>query len=268
MSDIVTSPSSPDSEPEWMNYRVGGVDFQGRQILRVIHRSPACAVYITQLDKDSLGVHAGTSCVDASTSMAEASNLLNELRSVIDQQTVRFRGCQIIGVELSHALEERVAGDTRDFFAGARQFVYSSLRERLNLRYLVAAFVTACVISAGCVIAVIYASSTMDFFIAAGLGGAGALVSVTQRFRRIPIEPYSSGFYISVAGVSRIFVGAVFGAVFLLFQNAGLLLSAANGNPSLLYSAAFVAGFSERMIPEILERFESTAGEDEIAKTT
>jgi hypothetical protein len=225
-------------------------------------------VYITEEEEDGLGWSADSAfCVDVGASLAEASDLLNELRAVIDRPSVRRRGCQIIGVELARAFQERVAGDTRDFFAVARQFVDASLRERLHLRYVVAAFVTTCVVSTACVAGALRLAGSPTFFVAAALGGVGALVSVTQRFRRIPLERYSSSFYTAAAGVSRICVGAVFGALFLMFQKAGLLLAIATDQPFLLFSAAFVAGFSERMIPEILERLETTVGVDDKGTT-
>lgn len=44
--------------------------------------------------------------------------------------------------------------------------------------------------------------------------------------------------------------------VFLLFHKADVLLRFAEGRPFLLYATAFVAGFGERAIPEVLVRFE------------
>ena len=44
--------------------------------------------------------------------------------------------------------------------------------------------------------------------------------------------------------------------VFLLFHKADVLVRFGEGRPFLLYATAFVAGFGERVIPEVLERFE------------
>jgi len=86
-------------------------------------------------------------------------------------------------------------------------------------------------------------------------------VSVSQRFRSIPIEPYSSGLYTSISAVTRAFFGALFGALFMLLHKGGVLLAFAADRLPLLYAAAFVAGFSERLMPEVLERFERTVSD-------
>jgi hypothetical protein len=78
-------------------------------------------------------------------------------------------------------------------------------------------------------------------------------MSVSQRFKTIPIERYTSRLFTAIGGGSRIIYGAAFGTLFLLLQRAGLILQIAAQRPYLLWVAAFIAGFSERAIPELLE---------------
>src|SRR5205814_261204 len=100
-------------------------------------------------------------------------------------------------------------------------------------------------------------SLTREFLLAAILGGVGAIISVSQRFNSIEVERYMSHHLATIGGCSRAVFGCSFGAVFLLFQKAGIILSAANDQPWFLAAAALVAGFSERAIPEVLAQFES-----------
>jgi hypothetical protein len=94
------------------------------------------------------------------------------------------------------------------------------------------------------------------FLVSAIFGAAGAMISVSQRFQRIAAELYATRKFTAVGGAARVGYGAAFGALFMLFHDAGLVLQLDRGNNSLLYAAAFVAGFSERAIPELLQRLE------------
>lgn len=76
------------------------------------------------------------------------------------------------------------------------------------------------------------------------------------RFNTLTIDTYTSRFYISLGGISRIIVGSLFGSVFLMFYNAELLLNVVKG-ASAIAVASLLAGFSERLIPELLGAFEA-----------
>ena len=56
---------------------------------------------------------------------------------------------------------------------------------------------------------------------------------------------------------ARIFFGGMFGATLVLFQKAKLLLTIAEGNFYAIGSFALVAGFSERLIPELISSLET-----------
>jgi hypothetical protein len=58
------------------------------------------------------------------------------------------------------------------------------------------------------------------------------------------------------SGCSRVIFGAIFGAVAHLFVQAELLLPISKVNVFFTAAIAFIAGFSERAIPELLEQME------------
>ncbi|MEM1206831.1 MAG: hypothetical protein AAGN66_26590 [Acidobacteriota bacterium] len=88
----------------------------------------------------------------------------------------------------------------------------------------------------------------------AACGVAGALISVLQRFRTIATSKYASMRSMKIDGAIRMILGGSFGALFLLLQNGELLLGGLTSNPEATASFALVAGFSERLIPGILEK--------------
>jgi hypothetical protein len=242
--------------PPWNGYTAGGVDKHGKQIRDLIHLDFWSCVYTTEDDRIGWQ-HRGSRCIDAPVSAAESSALLNELRAVVKDAGVRRDGIRLIATCLSRAFIQRITNDDRNFFTAARDFLDTKRREALHITYLASAFAASAIIaSAGLALSPYVAQS--DYFVAAALGAVGGFVSVAQRFRSLPIDAFSSVRYTAVSGTIRAILGGVFGALFLLFQRAGLLLSVINGRPAAIYSLALIAGFSERFIPELLHRLEST----------
>jgi hypothetical protein len=252
----------------WLLYKPGGRDAEDNEIEVVIHKSQRGAIYLAK-DEDlrwdeinDLGAH-------WHRSTAEAINLLTPVKSTIKNRTDRNRALKMLAAGLARALEERTADSDEDYLLKAREFIRARELEILRLWYFVAAFVTVVVIttialgintrSAG--------SLLREFSIAAICGGIGAMISVSERFRSIEVERYSSRRFIAVGASSRIFFGFIFGAAFLLFHKGGLLLNVANNQPFLLAAAALVAGFSERAIPEVLAQVEHQISTRKNSKT-
>jgi hypothetical protein len=258
MSETPQPQKQPDtaSPPRWLAYKKGGKDAGDLDIEVVIHKSLRGAIYLAKAEDlrwdeaDNLGQH-------WYRSTAEVINLLTPVKSTIRNKIDRERAIKMLAAGLARALEEKAADPDEDYMLEARNFIRARELEILRLWYFVAAFVTVTVtiivltlITRGVV------SPLREFLIAAIWGGAGAMISVSTRFRSIDMEQYSSRRFTFVGGTSRILFGFVFGAVFLLFHKGGILLSVATGQPFLLWAAALVAGFSERAIPEVLAQVE------------
>jgi len=239
-----------------MSYKTGGLDGGGIEIREIIHQSSKGAIYLTPGDnlywdsEEPLGKH-----WDRST--AEAINLLTPVKTTIKSPTDRNRALKMLAAGLARALVAVAPDPDEDFLLKAREFITARQLEILQLWYLAAAVVTVVLTTVTLfLITRTLWSSSHEFLSAVLLGGAGAMISVSQRFRSIEVERYTSRLFTVIGGCSRIILGCVFGFVFLLFQKAGVVLSVANGLPFLLAAAAFVSGFSERAIPEVLEQFE------------
>ena len=270
----MTDTSQPQNQPyaatppRWLQYKKGGRDAGDLDIEVVIHKSQRGAIYLAKDDDlrwdevDNLGQH-------WYRSTAEAINLLTPVKSTIKNKTDRNRALKMLAAGLVRALEEKAADPDEDYMVKAREFIRARELEILRLWYFAAAFVTVVVTTiALTVITRGVASQLREFLIAAMCGGAGAMISISERFRSIDVEQYSSRRFTAVGGCSRIFFGFIFGAVFLLFQKGGLLLSVANGQPFLLAGAALVSGFSERAIPELLAQVEHQIATSKSSKTT
>lgn len=244
----------------WLNYKVGGQDSGNLKIIEIIHLTQRGAIYLTPGDtrlgerlswdeEENIGAHWNRATADAIA-------LLTQVRLTIDDPIVRGRAIVMIGISLARALETTDANANEDFFVRAREFVTARQREILQIRYFATAVVTFIVTTIVLGLAAYLIPVARDFLIAALVAGVGGIISVSQRFRSVQVEPYTSRLFTQIGGGSRICFACIFGAIFLLFQKAGIVLSVAAGQPFLMMAGAFVAGFSERAIPELLEQFE------------
>lgn len=245
MDDRIRVPSKP-----------GDVLAVGAVVDEVVQISETCGVYITQGDKLHWTLDDADSRVDYGRSITTAVDLLTQLTALALPKGQHRRGLKIIGTSLHDALIHRVENDRRNYFARAEEFVTTQLRERLQIWYFVMALLST-ILSLTIMLSLWLFFESLTLYVLAGvMGGVGAFVSVAQRFRLIPIERYASYSYTALGGVSRIVFGVIFGEILLLMQKAGLVLALATTAPALLAVACLIAGFSERLIPELLTQFE------------
>jgi hypothetical protein len=244
-------------EPVWLSYHVGGKDVHGQVITSLPYRSQEVCVYIVEGER--IGWHfSGNEGADSDRSVAEVNVLSTELKIMFPKGSILKRGIYLIAADFAEALTMRRSADERDLFAPAREFIGARRRESLHIAYLVSAFFT--MIALGVFgLSLSTSAEYRQFLVAASFGSLGSFVSIAQRLKNTPIERFSSRRYTAIAGVSRSLLGSIFGMLFLLFQKAGLVLSFAGTNTFILYAVAVAAGFSERLVPQLLERFESQA---------
>jgi hypothetical protein len=248
-----------DSDRPWLKYRVGDNGDAGDRIVSIFQRSRQCIVFLNPDGNPQWEYH--PSCVDAEASSTVAMALIIQVNTAVLRLGTKRRLFGIIADSLAYALDTRVANDTRDFFQSVRAAVEGAQREALHLTYLAASTAAAGVI-AGTLLPLavnLFAEPYRVFAICVAMACLGALVSVWLRFAKIPIQSYTSHLYTAIGGISRVVFGAFFGAAFLLLQRAGLVLTILNDEYALA-AAALVAGFSERLIPELLASFESKLG--------
>ncbi|MEP6743260.1 MAG: hypothetical protein ABJB61_12230, partial [bacterium] len=89
-------------------------------------------------------------------------------------------------------------------------------------------------------------------------GSVGACISVLQRNPSLDVDPWMSNGYLRLQGITRIVLGFIFGCIFVLASKANFVLGVVRNNPYSLLVLCIVAGFSERLIPELLSKFESS----------
>jgi hypothetical protein len=239
-------------------FAVGETTSTGAIVKDIIASSDKCFIYIDQ--EDELGCEFEvTTCVDGDQSIREAMALYTQMKASHLPIPLCDRAKNLISAALSQALEDRHPGDSRDFFVDPREFLTTIRLEQFQTAYLVAAALTALVaILASLLPSLLGASTINEVFRAGAFGAVGALLSVLLRFKHIIVSRYASKQSLIVEGAVRVLLGSAFGVLFLMLQKGGLLMTIAAANIYTTSCVATVAGFSERLIPTLMQTLEGS----------
>jgi hypothetical protein len=166
---------------------------------------------------------------------------------------------KLLGKCLHRALDSSPASENESFFAGV--VASNSVLAAQAVRF---SYVLYCLIALAITIATVFSfnkwiADTLVWQtpISTGLFGAvGATFSVLHRIKKLEIDWRASKNVIAIEAGARILVGYFFGVFFYLACQADLILGAIKDNPSAIFVFATIAGFSERFIPQLIEKLE------------
>lgn len=153
-------------------------------------------------------------------------------------------------------------------FRKVRLFVTKKAKEHARLAYILASLAAATALTLIVVPIYFLTSTEASALVALGgcFGAVGATISVLHRNPFLELDPWMSTRYHAIQGISRIVLGFIFGGIFVLASKANFVLGVIRENPYPLLVSCIVAGFSERLIPELLSKFESNHSSSTRAK--
>lgn len=95
----------------------------------------------------------------------------------------------------------------------------------------------------------------LNIFLVGVAGGlVGSAVSVLQRSKDLKVAVYDSAGLLVLQAIVRVGIGCCFGVIAVVASKSGLLLEFLSSNYKKMFLLAVVAGFSERMIPDFIEK--------------
>jgi len=247
--------SSPNqSKAAWYDYTIGGATATGNKLKEILHISDKSFVFLD--DEDVLSWEYDDSvCIDHDLTISQASTLISQTNNSIKSKKAKNFIYRQIGTAISNALDSREKDDKIDFFKEIRSLINHKMQESLQITYFITGLLSA--LALGLLSWILYYFSNIQVYVLSFLLGTfGALVSVIHRFKDIKIYKFTSHLFIGISGFVRILLGSFFGIVFYLFVKAGLLMQIAASNEYALIGLSFVAGFSERMVPELIASIE------------
>jgi hypothetical protein len=93
--------------------------------------------------------------------------------------------------------------------------------------------------------------------LAAAAGAVGAWASILSRAAKLVLETFETPTNLQFQGVTRILLGTTFGVVAIVAIKTGQLFPSAADNIWATTLTTFVSGWSERLVPEIIGKFEA-----------
>jgi len=153
-------------------------------------------------------------------------------------------------------------------FRAVRIFVRKKAKERARLTYLLASMAAKIMLGLVVIPFYLFTVNSSAGLVALGgwFGSVGASISVLQRNASLNLDPWMSNRYLALHGIARIVLGFIFGSVFVMASKANFILGLVRDNSYSLLVLCIVAGFSERLIPELLSKFESSQFDSAKAK--
>ena len=145
-------------------------------------------------------------------------------------------------------------GDVDVCFVNIGEHILFKARANQATRYLLGASAATVIVALLCGVSLLMASDGHDpFALGCMAGGFGAVLSVLHRLRSLEFSKFAPLSYALLEGGVRATLGVSFGLLFVIINQADLVLSTLKGNVYAVVTFAVIAGFNERFMPEIIE---------------
>jgi hypothetical protein len=107
-----------------------------------------------------------------------------------------------------------------------------------------------------------------NVIVGAVAGSVGAWASILARASQLELGPFETPANLRFQGFTRILLGMVFGLIAIVGMKTGQLFPSGIENVWITTLTTFVSGWSERLIPEIISKFEARAAKAAASATT
>lgn len=250
--DLDTEPELElDSEAETIpNYKVGDNSDNGDVIAHIYGKSSKLIVFKchNQLIKWEY-------CGDNDTLYSDATGEFEALRVSIPVDTpdsIKQSIVHQLALSLYNAIND---GDAKKAFEKVNERIASLLTpNQAKLRLIL--FSLMCTTILGCVLLTVYYfwNDPHRFFLATGGAGIlGAMFSLLQRNTEVRIPQDNGDFYIFLQALFTCILGLLSGLFVYLFSKSDFPLAVSGENVYSILIISIIAGFSERLIPDLFD---------------
>jgi hypothetical protein len=239
-------------------------------ICRVFTRSRDFIIFLDKSGEvrcEYTNVSAGVSaCIDEFERLNQAAATA---LSPADQLTLK----QILGGELAAAFRagETVASPV-EVFSGSRGFIQRRLEAAVTNLYVISSLTFAGIL--GTMLALSIAFPLIGLVASArllsvgALGGMiGAFISVLQRSGSLVVTQFAPRTQVISQAIVRLALGIVFGALVVIAVRGNVAFGTFRSEPYALFLLAVAAGFSERLIPDLLTNITKASTSSESSKS-
>ncbi|AMN68131.1 hypothetical protein [Psychrobacter sp. P11G5] len=230
------------------------------EILSVVSRGPRFKIY--RVKGDLIQWH-HSKLHESLRKPAEDFNALQSLATSALPKSQRKAVSRLLSASLSNAFRQEVIQDNVDLFEKPRVFIYSQIESYLKIKIFCVSLLTTIIMLILFLCGYLYFDRGLIYFSGASAGVLGTMISSLQRNNEISIDPYISYRGLYSEAISRIFIGIVFGLFIVFCANSELALAPFKENIYALVCFAFIAGFSERFVPDLMSAVASNVKSNE-----
>ena len=230
----------------------------GAVVKTILGQSARAAVYTTddgQL-RWNFSENNGVVPEDFSPSISKFDGLMSEIKTIAPEKH-KSECFILLGKSLFAALSSQAGKSSIECFADFEKYLHRLAQQRTRTQYVFECMLITAIFCAVTIFA-IHGVTILhkEYFYGSVFGAIGGCISVMQRANNVDIDWTLSNSGLLLQAVVRIALGLLFGAIFVLACKSDFLLGAFKTNTGALYLLALVAGFSERMIPDLFGRLE------------
>lgn len=142
--------------------------------------------------------------------------------------------------------------DVSKIFSSARQFINFHIESCWKVRLFLTSAATSLFIILSLILVSMFSGIEPVFIYCAIAGILGSVVSSLQRNGDMKIDPYASGISLYADVISKLILGIIFGIFVIFISKSEIALSPFKNNIYALFCFSFIAGFSERFIPDLI----------------
>lgn len=177
---------------------------------------------------------------------------LQSLSASVLPKKYRLAVSKMLGAALNSAFYKNENEISQDVFAHARTFINSQVDSFLKIKMLFVNVFSTITFLLFMTILSYFVTFDSLFLYGVSAGVIGAMVSVMQRNREIVFTPYAHGLGVYSECLSRLILGCVFGLLVIFLSKSELALASFNENLYAMVCFSFIAGFSERFVPDLM----------------
>lgn len=236
-------------------YKKGDETSSGIIIEKIINYSPTAQVYLRE--DGEIGYEFESLVPVVSSALDKYDEINSHISSELPQDLLIKTKCSL-GAALFHASFAKTPEDTFKCFDSIESRVKNikTPNQAKTILVLFNLLFTFLVLFFSIMAYIYYTPSYGIVFLCVGSGSFGALFSILQRNSEITLNLTGGIKYTILQAGFITILGGMSGCVIYLVSMSDLAFSFASDNTFTLVTLAIIAGFSERLIPDLFEKIE------------